>query len=59
MPKTMTAIIDKEKCTGCGTCVDTCPAEAITVEDKAVIDKENCTDCGVCVEGCPEEAISL
>ena len=55
----MAAIVDKEKCTGCGTCVDTCPVEAITVEDKAVIDKENCIECGVCVEGCPEEAISL
>lgn len=59
MPQAMAAIVDKEKCTGCGTCVDTCPVEAITVEDKAVIDKENCIECGVCVDGCPEEAISL
>jgi len=55
----MAAIVDEEKCTACGTCVDTCPVQAITLQDKAVIDKENCTDCGVCVEGCPEEAISL
>ena len=59
MPKTMAAIVDIEKCTGCGTCVDTCPVQAITVEDKAVVDKENCIECGVCVDGCPEEAISL
>jgi ferredoxin len=59
MPKTMAAIVDQEKCTACGTCVDGCPVQAITIKDKAVVDKENCIDCGVCVDGCPQEAISL
>ena len=59
MPKTMVAIVDEEKCTACGTCVDTCPVEAINIKEKAVIDKENCIDCGTCVDGCPEGAISL
>ena len=55
----MTVIVDEELCTTCGTCVDTCPVQAITLKDKAVIDKENCIDCGACVDICPEEAISL
>ncbi|MDH7506508.1 MAG: 4Fe-4S binding protein [Candidatus Thermoplasmatota archaeon] len=55
----MPAIVDKEKCTACGTCVDTCPVDAISLEDKAVINKENCIDCGTCIDGCPEGAISL
>jgi len=59
MPKNMAATVDQEKCTACGTCVDTCPVEAISIKEKAVIDQENCIDCGTCVDGCPENAISL
>ena len=55
----MAAKIDLEKCTGCGTCTEVCPVEAITVNDKAKVDEETCVDCGTCVEECPEEAISL
>ena len=59
MPQNMAVIIDKEKCNACGTCVDSCPVEAIKLEDKAVVDKDNCIDCGTCVDECPEEAISM
>jgi len=59
MQKIMVAIVDKEKCTACGTCVDTCPVQAIKLDDKAVVDQDNCIDCGTCVDGCPEGAISL
>lgn len=49
-------VID-EKCTGCFTCTDACPFEAIEIKgDKAHI-KDNCTSCGACVETCPFEAI--
>ena len=49
-----------EKCTGCGTCAEVCPVEAIKIEnDKAQIDEEECVDCGTCVEECPEGALSL
>ncbi len=49
-------VID-EKCTGCSTCVDACPFEAIEMKaDKAYI-KDNCTSCGACIEACPFEAI--
>ncbi|NLB79404.1 MAG: 4Fe-4S binding protein [Clostridiaceae bacterium] len=55
----MPAKVDPEKCSGCGSCVDVCPVEAITVNDVAVVDPEECTDCGSCVDECPEEAIEL
>jgi len=55
----MTTIVDKEKCTGCETCVDECPAAAITMEnEKAKVDVELCVDCGSCVDVCPSEAIT-
>ena len=56
----MTAIVDIEKCTGCETCVDECPAAAITMEnEKAVVNNELCVDCGSCVDVCPAEAITM
>ena len=56
----MPAEVNKEKCTGCGVCVDECPVEAIKIEsDVAVVDGDTCTDCGQCVDACPCEAITL
>jgi ferredoxin len=56
----MPAKVDAETCTGCETCLDSCPSEAIRMEgEKAVIDVEKCVDCGVCVDECPVEAISM
>ena len=56
----MAVKVDLEKCTGCGTCAEVCPVEAIKIEnDKAQIDEEECVDCGTCVEECPESALSL
>ena len=56
----MAVTIDKEKCTGCGACVDICPVDALKLEDdKAVVDPETCIDCGTCVDECPVEAITL
>jgi ferredoxin len=56
----MVAKVNKEDCTGCGICVDDCPAVAIElVNDKAKVDADECTDCGTCVDSCPNEAISM
>ncbi len=59
----MNIIIDEEKCTGCGDCVDVCPAEPNVfeiVEEKAKrVHPEECIDCGACEDACPEEAVTL
>ena len=56
----MTAVVDKEKCVGCGRCVDVCPVEAIKVEEgMAIIEGEKCVGCGACTSECPCEAIRL
>ncbi len=55
----MTVKIDEEKCTACGTCVDTCPVAALKIDGKAKVDPDTCIDCGTCVDECPVEAISL
>ena len=56
----MPAKVDKEKCTGCESCVEECPSEAISMVDgKAVVDVDACVDCGVCVDACAVEAIGM
>jgi MinD superfamily P-loop ATPase len=54
-----TAWVDVTRCTGCGACVEVCPAGAIAllVDGKARVDEEACTGCGACVDACPEGAI--
>jgi len=54
----MAAVVDADKCTGCGICEDACPADAIKVNDVAHIG-EDCTECGACVDECPNDALSL
>ena len=62
--------IDKEKCTGCGKCVESCPIEAIewtpdnskvnsTSRKKVKINEEICLGCGVCIRSCHNNSITL
>jgi Pyruvate/2-oxoacid:ferredoxin oxidoreductase delta subunit len=55
------SVVDPDACTGCGTCEDRCPTEAIVVNDegKAQVTEGYCFGCGVCARFCPEDAISL
>ncbi len=52
-----TAIIDKDKCTECGMCVDLCRWNAI--DENYRVDPLECEGCGVCVYFCPEKAIDF
>ena len=55
------SVIDTESCTGCGTCVEWCPTDAIVLnkEGLAQRDENACFGCGVCSRFCPEKVISL
>ena len=59
----MPPLIDEEKCTRCGTCVDVCAEDVYfgseTGETPIVTYPEFCFHCNCCVEECPAEAISL
>jgi electron transport complex protein RnfB len=51
--------VDTDICTGCGTCAERCPVEAIAVDETAAVDTDKCIGCGVCYPTCPSGAISL
>ena len=56
----MAVKVDLEKCTGCGSCAEVCPVEAIKIEkDKAKVDETECVDCGTCLDECQAEALSM
>lgn len=53
-------VVDPARCTGCGTCVEQCPADALTLDaNLPVVDPAACIACFCCQEMCPEKAISL
>ncbi len=61
----MNVIVDEEKCTGCGTCEEICPA-VFHVDEvtglSQVIDPDACDYSGCCdaaEENCPVEAITI
>jgi NAD-dependent dihydropyrimidine dehydrogenase PreA subunit len=60
--KNMPALVNADECSGCGSCVDECPSEAITLDEEkglAVVDQDECVECGACEEACPNQAIKV
>ena len=53
--------VDQDLCSGCGTCVEKCPVDAIGLNDSdiAEVNAGYCLGCGVCAHFCPENAITL
>jgi len=51
--------VDKELCSGCASCVDSCPYGAIELNSDIAMILPNCNLCGACVDICPEEAILI
>jgi len=52
-------VVDKEKCTLCGTCQEICPTKNITVKKmkREVKFANNCVSCTRCYNFCPQKAI--
>ncbi len=60
----MKAIVDKDLCTGCGLCEDTCPDVFEIVDGVATVKVNKISDdlvdcCQEAADGCPVEAITL
>lgn len=52
--------IDKERCSGCGRCMDICPGDLIYLDKDQKSQMRNaadCWDCMACVKTCPAGAI--
>ncbi len=55
----MIPVIDKEKCTLCGKCNESCQYNALfKMPDEILLFDKMCHGCGVCSYVCPEDAIS-
>jgi heterodisulfide reductase subunit A len=55
-----TSVIVEELCSGCKTCSDLCPYNAISFDEEKKVSSINdalCKGCGVCVAACPSGAI--
>jgi ferredoxin len=59
-PSRYQSALIEEKCTYCGECVQVCPVEVISVEDRKIEFKvDKCIGCGHCVSACPEAALTM
>jgi heterodisulfide reductase subunit A len=57
----ITASVNEDLCTGCGTCIMLCPYNAIQKDEQgtARVNDVLCKGCGVCSASCPEQAIKM
>lgn len=53
------AVIDEQRCTGCGACESECPLNAIIVDVIASVNEDLCSGCGICASVCPMDAITI
>ena len=52
--------VDQDACNGCGTCIDRCQMDALTLDGAVIIrDARRCIGCGLCISVCPTEALKL
>ncbi|MGD2098128.1 MAG: nitroreductase family protein [Desulfobacterales bacterium] len=58
--RTVTTVIDAEKCIGCELCVKVCPSDTISMQDgKARVTGDRSLQCGHCAAVCPVEAVRV
>ena len=53
----MSIVVNLDKCTGCETCIDSCPFDAIVIKEGKAYINEYCQVCMACINACPEGAI--
>ena len=51
--------IDEDLCGACGTCLERCKFNAITINDFAEANSDKCIGCGLCAVTCPNDAITM
>ncbi len=53
--------LDREKCIGCGLCIQVCPHAVFTIENRKskIVDLNACMECGACGMNCPVDAIAV
>lgn len=61
----VTITVDEEKCTGCSTCVTTCPVSVYEMRQTGGSEKsfpanaDQCITCHACEAACPASAIQV
>jgi len=63
-PEAITALVDEDKCSGCGTCEPVCPFKAIELQARdgkrvSHVSEAVCKGCGTCGAACPAGAITM
>ena len=60
--------IKKDRCKGCGLCVEFCPKDCLRMADELnkigyhpaeLVNEDDCTSCAMCAQPCPETAIFI
>ena len=61
-------LIDRDRCKGCGICVDACPKNVLEISDELntkgyfpaiQVRPEDCIFCAICCTMCPDVAIAI
>jgi 2-oxoglutarate ferredoxin oxidoreductase subunit delta len=61
-------VIDRDRCKGCGICVDACPKKVLEISDELNTKgyfpalqarPEDCIFCAICCTMCPDVAIAI
>lgn len=55
------AVVQRNSCVACGSCVDVCPRGAMSIYagSYAQVDDDICVGCGTCAKECPASAIQV
>jgi len=60
MDRTVTTVIDPDRCIGCGLCIQVCPQQTISMQNGiAAVTGDRSLACGHCVAVCPADAVTV